>query len=160
MAVYLGILLTLVYKSSGPIYIPLIACTIIYLVHRHYFVEQKGGDETSDGVQMPTKDNPFMNVLLTDYVDNPQRKPAGDVDLPEVQEQVDKHFSDGLYKDVDNIWDKANSQRQFYTNPSTTIPNDRDSFMKWCWGTPYTCKDGNLSRCLRFEDVRAHGQLN
>lgn len=158
MVVYLGILLTLVFKSSSPIYIPLIACAIFYLIHEHY-PEQTGGaggDGATADVQMPTKNNPFMNALLTD---DPERAPAADVELPNVQEQVDKYFSTGLYKDINNIWDKNNSQRQFYTNPSTTIPNDRDSFMKWCWSTPYTCKDDNLSRCLRYEDVRASGQI-
>lgn len=163
LVLYLGILLTLVYKRSDPIYIPLIGCAIIYLVHQHYpGTDQEGGCDDTDveHVQLPTKDNPFMNVLLTDYVDNPQRKPAGDIDIPDVQQQIEKNFGHGLYKDIDNIWDKNNSQRQYYTNPSTTIPNDRDSFMKWCWSTPYTCKDGNLTRCMRYEDVRGHGQIH
>lgn len=163
LVLYLGILLTLVYKRSDPIYIPLIGCTIIYLVHQHYpGTDQEGGSDDTDieHVQLPTKDNPFMNVLLTDYVDNPQRKPAGDIDIPDVRQQISENFGHGLYKDIDDIWDKNNSQRQYYTNPSTTIPNDRDSFMKWCWSTPYTCKDGNLTRCMRYEDVRGHGQIH
>lgn len=160
LSLYLGILLTLIFKGSGPIYIPLIACAIIYLIHEHYPYEQDGGDTNIEShVQMPTENNPFMNVLVTDYVDNPQRKPAGDLDIPKVQQQANNYFSQGLYRDINDVWDKSNSQRQFYTNPSTTIPNDRDSFMKWCWSTPYTCKDGNLARCLRYEDPRGHGQL-
>ena len=158
--VYLGILLTIVYKTVTPIYIPIIGCVIIYLTHEYFpgkIVQTGNGDE--EHVQMPTRDNPFMNVLMTDYTDNPNRNPAGDVDLPKVQQLIDDNFSHGLYKDIDNIWDRNNSQRQYYTNPSTTIPNDRDSFMKWCWNTPYTCKDGNLEQCLRYEDVRAHGQV-
>lgn len=158
---YLGILLTLVYKSSEAIYVPIIGCVLIYLVHEHYPLtssEQKGGTENQD-VQMPTKNNPFMNVLMTDYLDNPQRQPAGDIERSTVNKEVDKHFSKGLYRNINNIWSNNNSQRQYYTNPSTTIPNDRDSFMNWCWKTPYTCKDGNLSRCLRFEDIRASGKI-
>lgn len=159
--VYLGVLLTLIYGSINMMYIPLITGFVIYLTHEHYpdILEQKGGDPTVQEVQMPTQDNPFMNVLMTDYTNNPQRKPAGDIEISAVNEEVEKNFNHGLYKDVDDIWGKNNSQRQFYTNPATTIPNDRDSFMKWCYSTPYTCKDGNLSRCLRYEDVRAHGQI-
>lgn len=146
-SVYIGVLLTLIYNSSGPIYIPLIVGTIIYLIHTHYPHVQTGGLG-----QLPSRDNPFMNVLLTDH---PERPPAADHDLPQVKEQVHQHFTHGLYRDANDIWDKNNSQRQYYTNPSTTIPNDRDSFMKWCWKTPNTCKDGNQSRCMRYEDVRA-----
>jgi hypothetical protein len=162
--IYLGLLLTVVYRSASPLYIPIIACVFIYIIHDHYpqllsKQDQSGGDPATHS-QMPSKDNPFMNVLMTDYANNPQRKPAGDIDLPVVQETMDQHFSNGLYKNVDDVWNNKNSQRQFYTNPSTTIPNDRESFMKWCWDTPFTCKDGNLSRCLKYEDVRGHGQIH
>ena len=44
------------------------------------------------------------------------------------------------------------SSRQFYTNPSTTIPNDQESFAKWCYGDMPSCKDGQ--NCLRYEDLR------
>jgi hypothetical protein len=152
-AVYVGILLTLVYNSSSPIYIPLIVGAIVYIIHSNYpqdLVQSGSGS----GEQLPNKNNPFMNVLLTDH---PERPPAADHDLPQIKQQVNQHFSHGLYRDANDIWDKNNSQRQFYTNPSTTVPNDRDSFMKWCWKTPNTCKDGNPSRCMRFEDVRGSG---
>lgn len=145
--IYLGILLTLVYKSSTPIYIPIIGCVLLYIVHEHY--PQQGGAVATDSLQMPTRDNPFMNVLLSDYGSNPQRGPAADVELPAVQKSMEANFSQGLYRDINNIWNRNNSQRQYYTMPATTIPNDRDSFMNWCWKTPDTCKDGNLSRCLR-----------
>lgn len=162
LSIYLGILLSIVYKKSSPIYIPLIMAALMYLVHEHLVSDdQIGGDQPVTGAdfEQPTQDNPFMNVLMTDYADKPHRQPAADVQLQQTKDQMDNHFSNGLYKDINNIWDKNNSQRQYYTNPSTTIPNDRDSFMKWCYNTPYTCKDGNLARCLRYEDVRGHGQV-
>jgi hypothetical protein len=118
-----------------------------------------GGTIIDQQVQMPSANNPFMNVLISDYTENPDRKPAGNIEDPEVKALIDKHFNTGLYKDIDDVWDRGNSQRQFYTNPSTTIPNDRDSFAKWCWNTPMTCKEGNLQRCLKYDDVRAHGQI-
>jgi len=160
LLIYAGILLSLIYKSSTMIYIPLIGMTLVYLIHDHYpFEHEQMGRGYTDQVQMPTENNPFMNVLMTDYADNPKRNPAADVELPAVKKEMDKYFAQGLYRDVDDIWGRNNSQRQYYTNPGTTIPNDRDSWMKWCWNTPYTCKDGNLSQCLQYEDVRGHGQI-
>jgi hypothetical protein len=153
--IYLGILLTLVYKSSTPIYIPIVGCVLMWIVHEHY--PQLGGS-VAEQVQMPSAENPFMNVLLSDYVNNPQRGPAADVELPVVQKSMEENFSQGLYRDINNIWDRNNSQRQYYTMPSTTIPNDRDSFMKWCYKTPNTCKDGNLARCLR-PPLPEHGNV-
>lgn len=156
--VYLGILLSLVYKTTSPIYIPAIGGVLIYIIYEHYphLVEQKGG-AVEDHVQMPTEHNPFMNVLVTDYVDNPTRKPAGDVETRTVKKEIDENFSKGLFKNVNDIWDRNNSQRQFYTNPSTTIPNDRDSFMNWCYNSPSTCKEGNLTQCIRYNDLKGHG---
>lgn len=162
---YLSVLLTVIYRNVSMIYIFLIASFILYLIKEHYPVKDKEGfvgdstEEKTANFQMPTKNNPFMNVLIGDYVDDPGRKPAADVEDPDVKEAVNRNFSKGLYRDIDNVWDRNNSQRQYYTMPSTTIPNDRDSFMNWCYKTPNTCKDGNLQRCLQYEDVRQHGQI-
>jgi len=159
-SIYLGVLLVIIFNSINYIYITLIAATLLYLVKAHYPLDEtEGFVNATRELQQPTKNNPFMNVLISDYVDNPHRGPAADVEDPHVKKQINVNFADGLYKDINNIWDKNNSQRQYYTNPSTTIPNDRDSFMKWCYSTPFTCKDGNMSRCLKYEDVRNSGQV-
>ena len=160
--VYLGVLLSLVYKTSSPVYIPMIGGVIIYLIYEHYphLVEQVGGAKKSEAkTQAPTPHNPFMNILNTDYVSNPTRPPAADVESAEVKKEIETNFSKGLFKNVNDIWDKNNSQRQFYTNPSTTIPNDRDSFMNWCYNSPTTCKEGNLTRCLRYDELKGHGNV-
>ena len=44
-------------------------------------------------------------------------------------------------------------QRQFYTMPSTTIPNDQTGFAKFLYQLPTTCKEDS-AQCLRYEDVR------
>jgi hypothetical protein len=152
LAIYGGILLAVLYSNVEFIYIPLIAMVIIAMLWTNHPDQQKGaGDACLD---KPTPHNPFMNVLLTDYVDNPQKKPAADLSDPEVKAQVETHFNAGLYRNADDIWDKKNSQREFYSNPSTTIPNDADAFMKWCFNTPYTCKDNNLEECGRKYNPR------
>ena len=141
----------------------------LYFVHINYPEREReefaadcdacSEDDNGNLYEKPTKDNPFMNVLLTDYVDDPTRAPAADIEDPNIRKDIKKMFDHGLYKNANDIWDKNNSQRQYYTNPSTTIPNDRDSFMKWCWKVPYVCKDGDLVDCLKYDDVRAHGQI-
>lgn len=171
-AIYLGILLAVTYNNIIWLYIPVVAMLFFYFVHKYYPDNQHGAgaddlkcqgdtchDENGNLYQKPTRDNPFMNVLLTDYVDNPIRSPAADIDDPNIQKDIKKMFDYGLYKNVDDIWDRNNSQRQYYTNPGTTIPNDRDSFMNWCWNTPYVCKDGDQAACFRYDDLRGHGQL-
>ena len=159
---YAGALLVLIYSEIKMVYVSLVGLAIIYLIHEHYPYTKEGYEAQHDKktiFQASTPQNPFMNVMLTDFANNPTRAPADDITDPNVGKVVDTNFAQGLYRDVDDIWDRSNSQRQFYTTPATTIPNDRESFMKWCWGTDQTCKDGNLSRCLKYEDVRAHGQI-
>jgi hypothetical protein len=98
----------------------------------------------------PTIDNPFMNVLLTDYTDNPERIAANSLNNynnTKLNEKIDNTFYYNLYRDVDDVYDKYNSQRQFYTMPSTTIPNEQDKFVKWAYKTPPTCKEDNGYRC-------------
>lgn len=102
----------------------------------------------------PTRNNPFMNVLQNEYVDNPTRPPA--CDYEEVKDEVEENWNHNLYKDVgEAIWDRVNSQRQWYTMPYTTIPNDQGSFANWLYKTGPTCKTSQEA-CLRYEDLRAN----
>ena len=47
---------------------------------------------------------------------------------PGLQVEIDEKFNHDLFRDVSSVYGKRNSQRQFYTVPSTTIPNNQTSF--------------------------------
>jgi hypothetical protein len=96
----------------------------------------------------PTAENPFMNVLMTDYAKNPERPSACKL-TTKVKNEVKQHFDSTLFRDVDDIFHRNASDRQFYTTPITTIPNDQTSFAKWLYSTPPTCKEGNGDKCFR-----------
>jgi hypothetical protein len=82
----------------------------------------------------PTKDNPYMNVMMGDFATNPDRFEACDVvNRSDVRERVKDLADSNLYVDSDDIYDRAGSRRMFVTNPSTTIPNDQDGFAKWLY---------------------------
>ena len=116
--------------------------------------------ESSDGnCTQPTLDNPFMNVTMKDYLNIKDgkivdRPPACDVNRHQIKKQIDDAFNNNLYRDVDDVFAKMNSQRQFYTMPWTTIPNKQDEFARWLYLNPKTCKE-DQDFCLRYEDVRA-----
>lgn len=82
--------------------------------------------------QEPTKENPFANVMLTDYSDNPDR--PGACDPGKASELIDDAFYEGLPRDSDDIYETGNSRRQFYTMPNTKIPNDQTAFARLCMG--------------------------
>ena len=89
---------------------------------------------------LPTKDNPFGNVLVSEYSENPDRNPA--CESTSVNNQVNSQFFDEFEQDPYDIYNKKHSQRQFYSMPNTRIPNDQSSFAKWLYGDcKKTCKE-------------------
>lgn len=109
----------------------------------------------------PTLDNPFMNVTMKDYLNTDpntnvivDRPKACDISDETIKNSMDDMFNNNLFKDVNDVFGKMNSQRQFYTMPNTQIPNAQDDFAKWLYMNPKTCKE-DQNFCLKYEDVRA-----
>ena len=108
----------------------------------------------------PTKDNPFMNVLITQDANGVVRGPACDIQDPAVAEKAEALFfaprdSGGggiggigpVPRDVDDIFGRNTSSRQFVTNPATSTPNDQNAFAQWLYGTAPVCKGANRPAC-------------
>jgi hypothetical protein len=103
----------------------------------------------------PTAANPFMNVLMTEFTDNPDRAPASNVEAAQVRSELDSYFETMFVSDPGDTFQRTQSQRQWVTMPSTTIPNDRDSYQNWLYRTAgRTCKEGDLSQCNFVTDAR------
>ena len=99
---------------------------------------------------LPTKDNPLMNINVGD---DPNRPPPCE-HTDNIKENINDKFNYNLYRDVDDLFERHNSQRQFYTMPSRTLPNNQTEFAEWLYKSPPTCKENSL--CLRSEDKRYH----
>ena len=82
---------------------------------------------------MPTAANPFMNPLLTDIADNPDRPDAAPVIRRDVQVGIMKSFqqTSDIYMDTSDLFDQATAIMPVHTLQSATIPNDQDGFLKW-----------------------------
>jgi hypothetical protein len=94
-----------------------------------------------------------MNILLDEYKYNSQRPPAAPVNNPAVGQVMDDYFRIQWHSDPTDIYGKKQSQRQFITQPSTTIPNDQGSFANWLYKIPgKTCKEGGRQACLVMTD--------
>jgi len=96
--------------------------------------------------KVSTPDNPFGNPLPGDN-EILNSTPLCDPDLH--KEVIENNFERDLFSDINDVFQRNNSQRQYTTQPSTTIPNDREGFMTWCWETPYVCKDGDMDACFK-----------
>jgi hypothetical protein len=124
------------------------------------------GDAVAAGEKCtkPTIDNPFMNFTMKDYMnldDNGRivdRAPACDPNDPDVKKMIDNSFSNNLYRDVSDVFGKTSSQRNYYTMPWTTVPNNRELFQNWLYLNPKTCKE-DQDYCTPFEDLRNKKQI-
>lgn len=115
-----------------------------------------------DNFNEPTKNNPLMNVLLTDIHDNPQRKPAAPSYNPVVSQDInsatrkmvsdnfnDPTIEDKLFKDLGDNFSFEQSMRTWYATPNTQVPNDQKQFAEFCYGGMTSCKEGNEIACSR-----------
>lgn len=101
----------------------------------------------------PTSRNPFMNILLDDIKYHPQRPAASPVDQPDVAQTMDDYFRIQWFSDPTDVFGKNQGQRQFITQPSTTVPNDQGSFADWLYKIPgKTCKEGGRAACQSGTD--------
>lgn len=81
----------------------------------------------------PTPTNPFMNPLLTEITDNPNRADAAPVTSKKVKREIEKAFqhTSDIYMDTSDRFDMAQSMKTFHTLQSAKIPNDQDGFLKF-----------------------------
>lgn len=102
---------------------------------------------------MPSARNPFMNILLDDIKYNPQRPPAAPVSDPVVKQTLDDYFRVQWFSDPTDVYGKNQSQRQFIVQPSTSVPNDRESYQNWLYKIPgKTCKEAGGEACYGGSD--------
>lgn len=160
LSMYISILLFAVLNDRRAFFLVLIVAIITYIL---YSVENNQEEYididydrvinkekyTEEKCTKPTIENPFMNVMMNEYQENPKRGKACDVD--QVKEYVDDYFENTLYRSVDDIYNKDSSTRQYYTMPNTNIPNDQEGFANWLYKIPEkTCKEGNGEKCKYF----------
>jgi len=94
------------------------------------------------GVTLPTLDNPMGNVLMTDYIDQPDRPSAAW--YPSVRQEVQN-----VWSEIHPFERKRDAERNFYTVASTTIPNDQAGFAQAAYGKPFSpmCHDQGGEAC-------------
>lgn len=168
LSLILGILLSMFNGNSNWLIIPVGFMLITYLMYLFRIDEVKkevkkiGPSATTkdlppdikekfqsviknDNCETTTVDNPFMNAMP---FDNRKRSSACNVLKKMSQMEIEDNYNANIFMDTSDIFGKNNGQRQFYTTPSTTYPNNQTSFAKWLYGTPPTCKEGNGAQCV------------
>ena len=157
LIIFMSLILSLIYKDFSFILLGLIL--IIFLIYVNDY-NKSTIKKTEENLEInnraiinnkicikPNKNNPFMNPNIIDYDNINNNIKSCDIDSKFVKKSIDKFFKTPVYKDVIDIYDRNFSERQFYTMPSTTIPNDRESYTKWLYKRNKTCKENNGEQC-------------
>ncbi|AGE51544.1 hypothetical protein PBCVCvsA1_457L [Paramecium bursaria Chlorella virus CvsA1] len=91
--------------------------------------------------------NPFSNATVGALLDNEARPPACSYDDAGMAATMRKNFNKGLFRNLDDVYEVENSQRQFYTMPVTTAAPDLTAFGQFLYGSKgATCKE-DPSKC-------------
>lgn len=124
-------------------------------------VDEVIGNNVPTVPTVPTAVNPFMNVLIDEIKYKPLKGAALSVEDPLVQVEIDEYYKTQSINDPTDVFGRTQSQRQFITMPSTTIPNDQESYQNWLYKIPgKTCKEGGREACTPGTDGGALPWLN
>ena len=165
-ALYLAVFVALFRRSLLPaVTVLATAAAVTVLVHRADADVDERRRERMDSLELqedpasrrlctrPTLDNPYMNVLVSDYQRFPERPGACDITRKAVRDRADDLSSHDLYVDSDDIYGRRANSAPFYTNAATTIPNDQAGFARWLYQPAPagrgTCREGDGDACLQ-----------
>ena len=99
----------------------------------------------------PTAENPFTNIVFADYLDAGNIAEPCNVDNKDVQKSINQLYNSNIYRNIEDVFERENSQRVFYTVPVTTVPNKQTEFAEWLYKTGPTCKE-NSANCTYYEE--------
>ncbi len=158
LSIYLSIILYLITGNYLYLYIMIIVAGFtIYIYYNQrdnielFFNSINNSDDNvivkriveSESDVKPTTENPFMNInLITDNKEKSSAPPSWNNN--DMKQNIEENFNFNLYRDVGDLYGKSNSQRQYYTMPSTTIPNEQTAFAKWCYNSGPICKNDSI----------------
>ena len=156
LGIYTSLVLSIYNSSTKYLLIPLVIGILTLVL---YTSEIKNKETYSNETcTMPTVSNPCMNFTMADFLNVDSEGTIKD--KPEacknVDEDISKAFEKNLYRDAgDMLVDGI--PRAFYTLPSTTLTNDRETFMNWLYRPKNHCKE-DLSKCL-YSNLKYQPQI-
>lgn len=112
--------------------------------------------------QEGTKKNPFSNVLLTEIMDNPERRAAPPSFNPDVEEDITKNVKKSvqfmnpgikntnkqLYGDLWENFELDQSNRVFFTTANSRVANDQGAFGEFLYGNMPSSKESNAAGAM------------
>lgn len=151
LVIYVAIFLAVYHAQFAPLQIGGLILAAIYAMWRNQTVVRTEGFN-GQLCTPPTLENPMMNFLPGDSPDKPAACRG-----PETQAEAEQLLGYQLFEDVEDLYSRAASQRQFVTNPVTTNVPDTKGFASYLYGDVKTCKGDGF--CPPWVDPRSHRGL-
>lgn len=126
-SILFGIISSIYFRNYHYLYISFVVMFITYLMYKTTI---ENFSNPRKCIQ-PTKNNPFMNPLVGD--------PVGSPNMPCDNPESNITHNDNIFRNLGEVWDTENSQRQFLTIPQGSP--GRKEFMDWLYNTKYTAND-------------------
>ena len=163
---FLGIIFTLVFNDSKYILFVLIIMIISIIIYNYQYEKNKLIDKylNENNLEIinnkkcvkPTQSNPFMNPNVLN--ENNNMFSACSIENSKISKNMDDYFNQNVFRETDDLYNKSLLPRQFYTVPSTTIPNEREKLGDWLYNKGPSCKENGL-KCYDniYNDIRSSG---
>ncbi len=154
LILFTGIIATLIFNDSRYILFIFIIMLISILIYNYQMDKNKMIEKylnendldiiNNEKCVKPTQDNPFMNPSLIGYNN---KYDSCSIENQKIKENIDYYFNSNVFRETDDLYDKSLLDRQFYTVPSTTIPNNREKLTSWLYERGPSCKENNGEQC-------------
>jgi len=149
LAIYYAIIIALFKQDNKWYTVSIVLLIISYFLG--YFENFEDVKNDTSNCTVPTKENPFMNFTLADYMNNSDRPAA--CPYEKVKNKMREEFRKDIVPDPADLWGQNISDRQFFTTASTTVVNNQTGLGKWLYGSAGECKNLGLN-CEKNLDNR------
>lgn len=146
-SVYFGVLVGLIRHDFRVLFFPVFVAVFTIFVY-HYEEQHKKTKNAlyeklgmmpqdkrrgNSACMLPTRHNPYMNVLISDYTDFPNRPGACAVNNRVVKQKINAYANGNVPRNAGDVHKKQSGDLYYYTMPSTSIPNDQTGFAHWLY---------------------------
>ena len=94
----------------------------------------------------PTAENPFMNVVFSDYLDLENVPQACNTSEENIQKEMNNLYNSSIFRNTSDVFARNNSQNMFYTVPTNLGVQGQTDYRNWLFKTNQTCKE-NTANC-------------
>jgi hypothetical protein len=163
LIIFVCLILALILRDVRIILLMIILVIIIVIIYtyQHNIIKDSNAFLNKNSLKVidnevctkPSKHNPFMNPNMI-YGDDIGIK-ACPISDNQIQENIEKYFDESMFRNVDDIYDRSTSKRQFYTVPVSSLPNDQSTYANWLYNRGDSCKEDTIF-CYKniYRDLR------